>query len=172
MPNLFVLVAGPPGSGKTTLARPLAATLGLPLIAKDAIKETLMQTLGTPTTVEQSRVFGRAAVETMFTVAETAPGAVLESNFAPYTTPLVKSLPGTIIEVCCRCPRELALARYRKRVVHRHAGHLDNLRDEAELWNEELLTPLAIGPLVEVDTTTPVDIDALAQEITALAASR
>jgi hypothetical protein len=55
--------------------------------------------------------------------------------------------------------------------AHRHPGHLDALRDESELWNDELLTPLGVGPLIEVDTTGPVDIDALAQEITALAAS-
>lgn len=36
----FVLVAGRPGSGKSTLAAALAAELGLPLLAKDEIKET------------------------------------------------------------------------------------------------------------------------------------
>ena len=44
----FVLVTGPPGSGKTTLAGPLAIALGLTLIAKDPIKEALMEALGTP----------------------------------------------------------------------------------------------------------------------------
>lgn len=34
-----VLVPGPPGSGKTTLAGPLADLLGFPLIGKDWIKE-------------------------------------------------------------------------------------------------------------------------------------
>jgi adenylate kinase family enzyme len=65
MPNVFVLVAGQPGSGKTTLAGPLATKLRLPLIAEDVIKEVLMQTLGTPASVAESRVLGRAAVETM-----------------------------------------------------------------------------------------------------------
>jgi tRNA uridine 5-carbamoylmethylation protein Kti12 len=43
----LVLVTGPPTSGKTTLARPLAHHLDLPLLGKDAIKEALFDTLGT-----------------------------------------------------------------------------------------------------------------------------
>ena len=43
---MFVLVAGPPGSGKSSLAAPLAKELGLPLLAKDEIKEALMSELG------------------------------------------------------------------------------------------------------------------------------
>jgi len=42
----FVLVAGPPGWGKSSPAAPLAREFGLPLLAKDAIKEALMETLG------------------------------------------------------------------------------------------------------------------------------
>lgn len=162
---IFVLVAGPPGSGKTTLARPLTATLGLPLIAKDVIKEALMDALGAPTTVEESRSLGRAAVGAMLAVARTSPGAVLEGPFYPASVPSLKALPGTIVEIRCRCPREVALERYRARSGARHRGHLDADRTDEELWNEELLRPLGVGSLIEVDTTGKVDVAALAREV-------
>src|SRR5262249_62157936 len=53
--GLFVLVAGWPGSGKSTLAAALAPELGLPLLAKDEIKEALMDALGAPATVADSQ---------------------------------------------------------------------------------------------------------------------
>jgi len=81
--SVFVLVAGPLGSGKSTVARPLASELSLPLLAKDAVKDALIAALGSPTTVEQSRDFGRAAVMAMLIVARTSPGAVLDSTFYP-----------------------------------------------------------------------------------------
>jgi predicted kinase len=43
-----VLVSGAPGSGKTSLAAPLAAELGFALLGKDRIKETLHDALGAP----------------------------------------------------------------------------------------------------------------------------
>ena len=70
----FVLVADWPGSGKSTLAAALAAELRLPLLAKDEIKEALMDGLGRPETVAQSRRLGRAAVLVMLRAAGRCPG--------------------------------------------------------------------------------------------------
>jgi hypothetical protein len=77
----YVVVSGPPASGKTTLARELAGRLRLPLVAKDTIKDALMSQLGAPD-IETSRRLGRAAVAVMLAVARESPvGAVVESNF-------------------------------------------------------------------------------------------
>ena len=43
---LIVLVNGPPGAGKSTLALRLADELMLPLLMRDQIKEVLFDTLG------------------------------------------------------------------------------------------------------------------------------
>jgi adenylate kinase family enzyme len=39
------LVNSPPGAGKSALALPLAEALDLPLLSKDAVKETLLDRL-------------------------------------------------------------------------------------------------------------------------------
>ena len=39
---MYVVVTGPPGSGKSTLAPSLADELDLPLLAKDTVKQALL----------------------------------------------------------------------------------------------------------------------------------
>jgi predicted kinase len=167
--SIFVLVAGPPGSGKSTLAQPLARELSLPLLAKDAIKDALIEALGSPATVEESREFGRAAVMAMLTVAMTSPGAVLDSTFYPYTLPHLRALPGPLIEIRCVCPPDLVEARYRARSGTRAGGYFDSDRPAAELWNEHHLTPTGLGPLVEVDTSDQIDPAAVASRVRSVA---
>ena len=161
----FVLVAGPPGSGKSSLAAPLASELSLPLLAKDAIKDALIEVLGAPATVEDSRELGRASVMAMLTVARTSPGAVLDSTFYPYTLPHLQALPGQLIEIRCVCPRPIVEARYRARSGSRAGGYFDSERPPEELWNESHLTPTGLGPLIEVDTTDQVDVAAVAARV-------
>jgi predicted kinase len=168
---VFVLVGGPPASGKSSLAAPLAVELGLPLMAKDAIKEALMDVLGLPADVDESRRLGRAAVMAMLTVARTSPGGVLDSTWYPYTRDALGALRGPLIEVRCVVPPEVARRRYAERAGHRHAGHLDADRLDEELWDPVHREPLGVGPLIEVDTAREVSIAQLAEQVHALAAS-
>jgi predicted kinase len=159
--SAFVLVAGWPGSGKSTLARALALELGLPLLAKDEIKEALMEGVGRPSTVAESQRLGRAAVLAMLRIARRCPGAVLDSTWFDYTLPLLHALPGQLAEVHCTIPRDVAKARYVARAATRHPGHLDTARTDQELWGQPS-RPLGLGPVIEVDTARPVDITRLA----------
>jgi predicted kinase len=159
---MYVLVGGWPASGKSTVARALGRELDLAYLGKDEVKEALMDALGAPSTVEQSKTLGVAAVHAVLRVARDCPGAVIDSTWYDYSAPLVEQLPGPLVEVRCLADRETVRARYRSRV--RDARHLDGARTEEELW-ARAVAPLGVGPLVEVDTTRSVDIVSLADRI-------
>ena len=170
---LFVVVSGPPASGKSTLAPQLAVALSLPLVAKDTIKDALMGVLGAPD-VETSRQLGRASVQGMLAVAAQSPiGAVLESNFyRSVAAAELADLPGPVVEVFCRCSADVAWERYRSRAGTRHAGHFDHERTRDELWNDEVAEPVAgPWPLLEVDTDAPVDVEAVVRFVRSGSAS-
>lgn len=169
-PGTYVVVSGPPASGKTTLAREIAPALGLPLIAKDTIKQALMTVLPVPD-VETSRTVGTASVAALLAVAGQTAGAVLESVWhRSRAVAGLRLLPGSIVEVFCRCDPETARRRYALRAATRSAGHFDAQRTAGELWNEEVAQPVAGGwPVLEVDTNGPVDVTPLIVRIRAAA---
>lgn len=168
--RLYIVVSGPPASGKSTLAPAIARHLRLPLVAKDTIKDALMSVTA-PADVEQSRAIGRAAVAVMFAVAADAPqGAVLESVFyRSRALDEIGRLPGRIVEVFCFCDPTAATARYAARAGTRHSGHFDRERTADELRHREIVEPVAGGwPLLVVDTNRPVDLETVLRDVCAL----
>jgi predicted kinase len=171
--RLFVVVSGPPASGKSTLAPALSAALDLPLLAKDTIKDALMSALGVAD-LDESRRLGSASVDVLYAVAADLSGAVLEAPFhRSRARPRLHGLRAPIVEVFCRCDRETLRRRYeeRSRARPRAAGHFDESRSPDELWNDEIAVPVAGGwPVIEVDTTGSADVAAVADQVRRAAA--
>ena len=162
---------GLPGSGKSWLASRLSPLLGLPVIDKDDILESLFESRGVGDTAHRSALSRES--DTIFRQqAESSNGALLVSfwhlpGMAPESgtpTTWLSSLSDRIASVHCVCPPELAASRFRHRV--RHPGHLDSTKSEDEvLTGIQALShfPLPdLRPRTEVDTAADVDLTALA----------
>ena len=165
-PPLLVLVSGPPAAGKTAISRRLADELCLPLVAKDAIKETLFDTLGVRD-LAWTRDLGRAAIALLWQSVEeflrAGHSVIAESNFHSATdserlAALHERHGLRVCQIHCTAPAAVLWARTveRERSGLRHPGHqgISLVRTELEsrlaqgVWD-----PLRIaGPTLTVDT--------------------
>lgn len=116
-------MTGPPGAGKSTLARMLAESPRLPLVAKDDFKETLFDALGAGD-VEESRRLGVAAWKLLFRTAGEILGAggsvVVEGNFSD-AGGFASLPPARVVQLHLTAPEEVLMERYLGR--ERHPGH-------------------------------------------------
>ena len=86
---VVVMISGAPATGKTYLARLLADSLPVVVLQKDAIKETLFDTLGQDDR-EWSRMLGTAAFALLRDLVEShlkaRQSVLVESNFDSLVT--------------------------------------------------------------------------------------
>lgn len=163
----ILLISGPPGTGKSTLAAPLAEALGFALLSKDTIKEALFDSLrGLVGNEFYSQRLSDAAMGILFALAAHCPRVVLDANFKPddaHQRERLAALGGTIVEVHCRCAPEEAMRRFARRADTRHPAHaLKRLTPELVARYEQ---PMGLGVVIEMDTDTPVDSPALLQHV-------
>lgn len=165
----MVLVNGLPGAGKTTLARRLAAELGIPVIAKDALKEAL-HVPGVP-----PDALGRLAADVMWRLAAITPGTVILESWWFRPRDLAYAEAGwrscgapELTEIWCDVPAPVARDRVTRRVrpdtVYQDAQRLATAWDD---WAERA-EPLGLGRVLRVDTTGEVHIGTLVAQVAAV----
>ncbi len=103
-------------------------------------------------------------------LAGLAPSALLEANFRPhssYERSRIAALSARVVEIYCWCPPELASRRYAQRASdpsHHRAHVLPTLSAERLA---EFDRPVAIGEVLRLDTSGPVDLGSLADQVRA-----
>ncbi|CAI0961880.1 AAA family ATPase [Serratia quinivorans] len=163
-----ILVNGIPASGKSTLARALAQHFGLPYLSLDGIKEPFMAQLDNVDR-ELNRRLGYAAYQAIWSMVAQAPQRciyVIDAWYGFQPRELLRQYlreagVTQVLEVWNQISAKLAAERYAARLGQRSAGHpgaeyLPELRALAER-----AMPMAIGPVIRVDQTLPLEIDRL-----------
>jgi predicted kinase len=170
---VLIIVNGLPGTGKTTLAKRLAADIPLPLFSRDNIYETLYDTFdchnnGLPP------LMGQATFTLLYSCAGTLIAAgqslIIEGFFG---RPELRSSELLLLQrahdfmpfqILCKADGAVALERFISRVMtgERHIGHpdLEWLEQNRERLLRGELASLAVGgQIVEVNTTTPYSFE-------------
>jgi predicted kinase len=174
----LVIVSGSSGSGKSSIARELAAEMDLALLALDDIKEGLFDSLGVPkdeSEAERLDVASYLLIDRLGRrMLEGGVGLVVEGNFARGRAeltlgPLVARSRATIVH--CEIAPEAMVKRIRKRVEgkkQRHPGHADvepspalvKLLDDPKRFaaaRKDVEPPNLDVPIRRVDTTKERD---------------
>jgi predicted kinase len=124
----LIVVTGLPGTGKTRLAREVGRHFGLPVLAKDAIKEPLFEVLGSGDR-QHSRRLSDASFAVQFALARellrTGTSLILEGNFRPGEHEPQLAGGARIIQIACCVAAGVRAARLQARAADpaRHAGH-------------------------------------------------
>lgn len=129
----FIIISGPPASGKTTLGWQLKNHYNLPFIYKDLIKESLFDTLGIADS-EWSGKLGYSSVVLLYKLLDEILSAkkslIFESAFLGYkesgnTKNIIEKYHAKPIEIHCNASSEIIIERFKKREKssERHKGH-------------------------------------------------
>lgn len=166
-PSLLI-VTGVPGAGKTTLGSALAATLEVPFLSLDGIKEALYCRDAERRDPFELRLAAEADLGDQLNTL--AGSAVVDIWVAPRrdtqrVTALLLKQSRNIIELLCRIPADVAIARYaRRRRTGPHrppdASTLQRIQEAALHFK-----PMGAGRCIEVDTSRPVDINCLIRHL-------
>ena len=163
---LLVIVTGKSATGKTTLARRLADDARLPLVYKDALKESLFDSLGVGDR-PHSRRLGFASIQLLRALTRELLGSgvslIVESNFSEEFDGLVfralsREMNARVAQIWLVTEMNALLTRWeaRARSSIRHAGHVElaNAGEVHAMLCAPGDQPLSLpGPMLALDTT-------------------
>ncbi|WP_027144618.1 ROK family protein [Mesorhizobium sp. WSM3626] len=173
-----VLVNGIPASGKSTVSRGIADRMGWPLLALDTVKNPFLEVLGGADR-EFNRTLGRASYQAIWSLVGDAPAGstfIVDAwfGFQPrqvLENHLRKAGVEHTVEIWCHAPGEVLAERYGARLGQRLPGHPGAAYIPELIELAKRAEPLRRGPLFDVDTTQPIDFDAIAAWLRATLAS-
>ncbi len=164
LPRL-VIVGGPPGAGKTTLAHSLGPVLQFPVVSRDEIKEGLVNggsegvpTWGAPIAQEAFALFYRVVAEYVRSECSVIAEAAFHTDFGYEPAELLRQADGCIVHCCI--DRATARQRFIDRATTdplRRQSHPDWEIVEAMdtgMFDWDKYEPMNLGiPILRVDTT-------------------
>lgn len=162
----MLIITGLPCTGKTTLAKELAAKFKLPMISKDVIKESLFDSLGWGER-QWSQKIGKATYPIMYKQCEeelkNKRSFIIESNFNPkFDDKVMQGFANLynpyFIVIKCICDGEILFDRFKERARsgNRHPGHVDESNhDEFRdvLLNGDMKSLNIDASFFEIDTS-------------------